>query len=135
MSKKINKRSLKPNDPKYLTSKTGKKEPTKVPLIKVVYFSLLLTSMSILAVLFFQVYLPPEVPLFYGLPEGPEQLSSSLALIVPSLVSTSFILINVFLVLILESGFLKQTLVITSLAVSLFSSITTLKIILLVGSL
>lgn len=122
------------NDLKNLAVKKDGKNLTKIPLIKVVYFCLILILLSLVSVITFQRNLPPEIPLFYGLAEGPEQLSSSLGLVIPSLLSLIFLITNVFLTLILKDKFLKQTLIIATFAVSLFSTITTFKIIFLVGS-
>ena len=78
--------------------------------------------------------LPPQVPLFYGLPETEERLASSWMLILPPIVSFLILLINASLSLFVEEEFTKKILVAASLAATLFSTITTLKIILLVGS-
>ena len=79
-------------------------------------------------------YLPPEVPLFYGLVYGEEQLASSYLLVLPSLVSLIIILINSMVSMYVEDKFIKSVLIITNFAVTFFSIITTIKIILLVGS-
>lgn len=78
--------------------------------------------------------LPPQIPLFYGLPETEERLATSWMLIIPSGVSFLLLLGNASLSLFIEDEFPKKVLVAASLVVSLFSAITTLKIILLVGS-
>src|SRR3989304_7519833 len=78
--------------------------------------------------------LPPQVPLFYGLTETEERLASSWMLILPPIVSFLILLINASLSLFVEEEFTKKILVAASLAATLFSTITTLKIILLVGS-
>lgn len=78
--------------------------------------------------------LPPQVPLFYGLPETEERLASSWMLILPSIVSFLILLANASLSLFVEEEFTKKILIAVSLATTLFSTITTLKIIFLVGS-
>ena len=78
--------------------------------------------------------LPPQVPLFYGLPETEERLASSWMLVIPSGVSFLILLANASLSLFIEDEFPKKILVAASFAVTLFSAITTLKIISLVGS-
>lgn len=105
-----------------------------VPLKKVLYLSFTLSILNLVTVLAIQNNLPPEVPLYYGLPEGPEQLSSSLGLTIPSIVSIIVIFLNTTLALLLKNKFLQQTLILTSFAISIFSSITVTKIILLVGN-
>ena len=78
--------------------------------------------------------LPPQVPLFYGLPETEERIASSWMLVIPSGVSFLILLVNASLSLFIEDEFPKKILVAASFAVTLFSAITTLKIISLVGS-
>ena len=78
--------------------------------------------------------LPPQVPLFYGLPETEERLAPSWMLIAPSAVSFLILLVNASLSLFVEDEFPKKILVAASLATALFSTITTLKIISLVGN-
>jgi len=78
--------------------------------------------------------LPPQVPLFYGLPETEERLAPSWMLVVPSVVSFLILLANASLSLFVEDEFPKKILMAASLAAVLFSTITTLKIISLVGS-
>jgi hypothetical protein len=77
--------------------------------------------------------LPPQIPLFYGLPETEERLAPAWMLITPSLVSFLILLINASLSLFVEDEFPRKILVASSLAVVIFSTITTLKIISLVG--
>lgn len=78
--------------------------------------------------------LPPQVPLFYGLPQTEEQLASAWMLVIPSALAFLMLLGNASLSLFIEGDFLKKALVGASFAVSLFSAVTTLKIIFLVGS-
>jgi len=92
--------------------------------------SLIVAGIALLAI----SSLPPQVPLFYGLPETDERLASSWMLIIPSAVSFLILLINASLSLFVEDEFPKKVLVAASLAATLFSTITTLKIISLVGS-
>ena len=106
----------------------------KIPLIRIVYASISLAFINILIVIIVKNNLPPEVPLFYGLVKGPEQLTSSLGLIIPGVISLIITTLTVCLVIFLNNKFLQQTLILSSFAVSVFSIITTIKIILLVGS-
>jgi hypothetical protein len=89
-----------------------------------------MTGVSLLAL----SNLPPQVPLFYGLPETEERLAPSWMLVVPSLASFLILLVNASLSLFIEEEFAKKVLVASSFSVALFSAITTLKIISLVGS-
>ena len=90
-----------------------------------------------LLVIFFDLLLlkrlPPQIPLFYGLPRGEAQLSSSIGIFIPSVSSLIFISLNLLLIYITQDEFIKKTLVITGLATAVFASIATVKIILLVG--
>ncbi len=104
-------------------------------------FSAIGANLVILAVVALSLkYLPPQVPLFYGLPQSEDQLVPSWALIVPPAVSILIILANVsFSLLVFKNDFakdefLKKTLILGGLLVSVFSIVTTIKIILLVGS-
>jgi len=78
--------------------------------------------------------LPPQVPLFYGLPQTEEQLAPAWMLIIPSALAFLILLGNASLSLFIEGDFSKKALAGASFAVSLFSAVTTLKIIFLVGS-
>ena len=89
---------------------------------------------TIISVVLLQNTLPPEIPLFYGQPRGEEQLASPLSLIIPSVVSFAILSINLAVSVALEDDFLKKALVLTGAASVFFSTITTLKIFLLVGS-
>lgn len=96
--------------------------------------SLSLNAVLIVIVLLLGRYLPPQVPLYYGLAVGEEQLAYRWALIIPSLVSLFILLLNVILSLLIKNDFLKQVLVISGVLVTFFSLVTTVKIVLLVGS-
>ncbi len=87
----------------------------------------------ILGILLLQSHLPPVVPLFYGLPYGDEQLANTWALIIPPLVALSFIGINIFIGKTSKDEFIKQILVGLTIATTALSTITVVRIILLVG--
>lgn len=78
--------------------------------------------------------LPPEVPLFYGLPEGQEQLTNSFALIFPSIVSIFITVLNSIIASFIHDGFLKKSLIVSGIFSVFFPLATILKIIFLVGS-
>jgi hypothetical protein len=122
---------------KYFSNKLAtqtRKSLGKIPLIRIVYISVGLCVTTAIAIITLQHNLPPEVPLFYGLAEGEGQLSTSLGLITPSAVSLTIIFINTALATIFTNRFLQQTLIATGFIAALFSTITTAKIILLIGS-
>lgn len=78
--------------------------------------------------------LPPVVPLLYGLPEGENQLVESTYLVIPPAASLLFILFNSTFAYFLKDDFIKKTLVLAVLVATFFSSLTVIKITLLVGS-
>lgn len=97
--------------------------------------SLAVNLFFILFVLFLKKWLPPQIPLFYGLAEGEEQLASSWMLVLPSLVAFVVTIINSVLAYLFKDPFLKKVFLFGSFALSAFSWITTVKIFFLVGSL
>jgi hypothetical protein len=114
---------------------TGLKDSSlkKIPNINFVYAAIILNSLNFVAVLVLQKNLPPQVPLFYGLTEGEQQLTSSLGLLIPSVYSFCLIIVNTTLSILLNNDFLKKILNTTSFIISLLSIITVAKIIYLVG--
>lgn len=105
-----------------------------IPFKDFVGAAVLINILIIALVVLIQKLLPPQLPLFYGLPEGEEQLVSSLSLVIPNLASLIIIATNVILSYLLKDEFLKKFLIITAIGVSLFSAITTIKIVFLIGS-
>ncbi len=105
-----------------------------IPFKDFVGLAFLINIIVIALVVLIQRFLPPRIPLFYGLPEGEEQLVSSLSLIIPSLASLIIMIMNIILSYFLKNEFLKKFLIITAIGAGLFSTITTIKIVSLVGS-
>lgn len=120
--------------PSTTKTKTGIGTVNKLPFIKLALISGAVSLLNILGVLLMQKNLPDEAPLFYGLAEGQEQLTTSQGLLIPGFVSFAITFVNIALSLILSDKFLKQSLIVASLIVNAFLTITTVKIILLVGS-
>lgn len=116
---------------KALLTENQKSYPLRFRLFQIAIVSIV----TAILVLIFQKTLPPQVPLFYGLPKGEGQLTSSINLVIPSLVSLAIITINFSLLILLDDDFLKRALVLTALVCVFFSTITTIKIFFLVGSL
>lgn len=79
--------------------------------------------------------LPPTVPLFYGKPQGEEQLVPQIFLILPSLVSLAIIAINTLCIkFLVNDPFIKKILFGSTIIATLLSTIALAKIIFLVGS-
>jgi hypothetical protein len=105
-----------------------------IPFRNYVYFCLFLAFATIIAAIVLLRWLPPQVPLYFGLPEGEAQLAPALGLILPSLVSLAVLTVNITACFFIEDDFLKKALILTAIGVTFFTTITTIKIILLVGS-
>ena len=95
---------------------------------------IIISVATVILILILQKRLPPEVPLFYGLPKGEYQLTSALNLTLPSLISLAIIGLNYALSIFMEDDFIQKALVFVSLVAVFFSTITTIKIFLLVGN-
>ncbi|MEJ2348003.1 MAG: hypothetical protein P8Y17_02260 [Patescibacteria group bacterium] len=106
----------------------------KIPFKDFVGTIILINILIIALVVLVQIFLPPQIPLFYGLPEGEAQLAPSLSLIIPSLVSLVIMITNITISYFLKDEILKKFLITTAIGVSIFSIVTTIKIVLLVGS-
>lgn len=106
----------------------------RLPLKKFYIFSFFL-NIGILATSFLsKIFLPPEIPLFYGFPQSSQQISPSYLLFIPSLVSLTITMINAYLSIFVDNIYLKKVLAFSSVLVSFLSALTTFKIIFLVGS-
>jgi len=106
----------------------------KLPLKKLFVFSFFLSVITILLGLVAQIFLPPEIPLYYGLPQTSEQLAPTIFIILPSVLSIFITVINTIFSMKIHDNFLNKTLAFTSISVSILAMITTYKIIFLVGS-
>lgn len=115
-------------------AKTSRVVSSRTPFAKAVLVALLVNFLIIFLSLVLKGKLPPEVPLFYGAAEGQEQIAASSLLIVPPIISSLFIAINLFLSYFLGDEFLKKALLVTAISTSLLAATTTIKIIFLVGS-
>lgn len=87
---------------------------------------------TIAIILIFLQYLPPVVPLLYGLPYGEEQLAVNWALIIPPFVAGSFSAVNLLISQSTKDKFLKEILIGLTIVATSLSLITVLKIIFLV---
>ncbi len=105
----------------------------KLPLKAYFKASLIINFTIIIFSLLIQKRLPPQIPIFYGLPQGEAQLSSPIGILIPSVSSLIFVLLNLFLINIIKDEFIKKVLVVAGLTTAVFASITVVKIIFLVG--
>ncbi len=92
-----------------------------------------LSILDIIGVLVIRDLLPPLLPVFYGKPTGTEQLAPTYFIFVIPSVSILITALNLFINTNAKDIFIKKTLAMVSLAVSLMATITVFKIILLVG--
>ncbi len=106
----------------------------KIPYLEFVFAILIANLATMIGVVLLQSKLPPEIPLFYGLPSGTQQIANKQMLVIPSLVSISSLFINVFIIFITNNQFLKKVLVFTCLLITILSITTSVKIFLLVGN-
>jgi hypothetical protein len=115
-------------------SREAEKIKDDIPYKKVVYLAVALNLLVIAGVFLIKNFLPPEVPLFYGLPEGQEQLSSVYLLALPSVISIGLIFLNILLGILVKDEFITKILCLTGIASAFFAIVTTFKIVFLVGS-
>jgi hypothetical protein len=102
--------------------------------IPFMYLTLIVLLINILIIIFIIVYspnLPPQSPLYYGLPRGEKQLAPPLSLILPILISSLFVAVNSIIAYYANSKYLKNILVLAGLFISLLSVITVVQILLL----
>lgn len=83
--------------------------------------------------LFVRNYLPPEVPLLYGLPYGEDQLVKKDLLLIPLSISTVILILNCLLIKITKDNFSQKALLYLIIATSLLGIVTVVKIAFLVG--
>lgn len=105
-----------------------------LPLKNFIVISYFVSIFTILLVILVKNNLPPEVPLYYGLPRGNDQLTSTLGLTIPSIISIAVITINILIASLLRDDFFKKVLIAAGIASVFFSTTTILKIVFLVAS-
>lgn len=128
MKKKAQKRII--NVPKNPLSKLRKDfEKYKIPYIHASLIFLFINISLILFTLIISNHIPPQVPLYYGLPRGENQLGSSLSLILPISLSSIFVAINSIISYFTVSPFLKKVLIFGSYFTAILSIITVIQII------
>jgi len=116
------------------SQKDSKSFLAKPPFLNVFYASLLINTLTVIGVLLLGKRLPPQLPLFYGLPEGQEQLTSKFGLVTASFSAFAIVIINAIISSVLKNDFLRKTLIIVGFVVSVLALITTIEITLLVSA-
>jgi O-antigen/teichoic acid export membrane protein len=106
----------------------------KLPLKRLFVISVIISGILIIVGLVCQIFLPPQIPLFYGLPQTDSQLAPSILIILPPIIASLVTLINVGIAIKVNDNFLKKTLAFSSLSICILVTITTLKIIFLISS-
>jgi hypothetical protein len=106
----------------------------QIPFRNYVLAAILVNVVVTFAVFLVRRFLPPEVPLYYGLAEGEAQLGSSWELIIPSLAALAIILVNITISRLFKDDFMQKALIISGLAATFLATITVLKVVFLVGS-
>jgi hypothetical protein len=79
-------------------------------------------------------YLPPQVPLLYGAPKGEEQLARQSFLMVPPIMVTAITILNTLLARFIKDRFLDRVIFGFTLVTTVLSTVTVVRILLLVGS-
>lgn len=94
---------------------------------------LITNTVIIVSTFLLQNFLPPEIPLYYGQPEGQEQLAVSSMLFVPSFIALLTTIVNMAIASFVKEDFSRKLLIATSSGVTLLAIVTTIRIATLVG--
>jgi len=117
-----------------LNNNLSQLEIKSLPFRQYFFAGIILNVVLILGVLATQKFLPPVVPLFYGLAEGEQQLAPKLFLALPAVVSLLILIVNSLISFKIQDEFLKRALILAAIGSSFFAAITIIKIAFLVGS-
>lgn len=104
-----------------------------LPFKNYIYLAVGISVFAIIAIIALSGFLPPEVPLFYGKPVGEGQLIKTLGLTIAPLSSLIILAINSMIAVSTQDPFVKKMLILAAFAACLLATITTVKIIFLVG--
>lgn len=95
----------------------------------------ILFNLAIVGLIFLiKDHIPPQIPLYYGKPQGEEQLADQMSIIVPPAIVVLLSALNTVLINLIKYEFLKKVLIGIIIVTTLLSSVTVFKIISLVGS-
>ena len=103
----------------------------KQPILKICIGTNLL---ALALILILMSKLPPEVPLFFGNAQGEAQLTRSIFLVLPLVITICFLIVNYLIVKKSKDEFLEKISYGISLILSLLSIVTVLKIFFLVAA-
>ena len=84
------------------------KSLNKIPFKNTVLALLFANFLVIILVAFAQRFLPPVVPLFYGQPQGRQQLAKSIFLMFPPLIALSIVIVNTGILFFMKNDFLQK---------------------------
>jgi hypothetical protein len=130
----VSKRERKRRRLRFKIPRKSQEQIENIPLKGLIYITLAINVLMVLSVLLLKKFLPPVVPLYYGLVKSEAQLTKQTYLIIPSLTSFTVLLTNIFFSIFSDNEYLKKTLIVGAFAVTFLSAITTLKITFLIGS-
>lgn len=105
----------------------------KLPLRKLIIFSIILNAAMILIGLFSNFILPPEIPVYFGLPQTSEQLAPRILIILPFILGLIISLTNCLIAIKISNNYLKKALGFATFSISILAFIASIKIIFLVG--
>src|SRR5450830_1860522 len=105
----------------------------KIVFKDVFFAAIAIDVVVILAIIVTKNLLPPVLPLFYGLPAGQTQLTSTYGFLIAPVTALLITILNLIVSLSVKDDFLKKVLAISAFAVSFLTVITVSKIIFLVG--
>lgn len=101
---------------------------------KIVIACLVVNTLTIILVVYLRKNLPPVIPLFYGLPVSEEELTNSLGLAIPPVISIILIAVNWAIAKITKDEFIKKIFIGLIISLTIFSVVAVIKTIFLVGS-
>ena len=111
------------------------KRAVEIDLLGPTIVCLAINLLLIVTVVLARNALPPLLPLFYGAPSGEDQLARQGFLVLPLIMVTAISIINILLSRIVSDLFLQRILFGFTVVTTLLSTITVIRIMLLVGHL
>lgn len=100
-----------------------------VAYFKSMIIMLFINVLVIVLIIVFRKKLPPQVPIFYGLPRGEVQLAPPISLVYPLVLSSLFLVVNSIFASLSKSQFSKKVFVVGGVFISILALITVIRII------